>query len=180
MSRNHRVGTHPRGRLLQGTSGAGPLRTEVPCGARGLIRAVVGGPRSIDTRGRAGARDGVRCLAWPRGHEPGAAAQTRPAVLGPGARRVAGRGASGRRGLAGSAPRSLGSCVDSGSGAAVGGLHCALESGRAAGCLRGFSGGSYLTEYVRRQTTCLQLALGTMPCAVFSLRTSLEWTAGSV
>lgn len=92
------------GTLLQGTSGVGPVKAEVPCGARGLIRAVVGGLRFIYARGRAEARESVECVTWPRGHEPGAAAQTRPAVLGPGARPVPGRWASGLWGLAGSAP----------------------------------------------------------------------------
>lgn len=115
------------GTLLHGTSGVGPVRAEVPCGARGLIRAVVGGLRSIHTPGRAEAREGVGCLPWPRGHEPGSAAQTRPALLGPGARRAAGRWRGfGAVGPGGERARSLRSCVDCGSGLGVGGLHCGL------------------------------------------------------
>lgn len=44
----------------------------------------------------------------------------------------------------------------------------ALESGRAAGCLRGFSCGSYLTEYLWIQTGCLQLGLETIPSTLSS------------
>lgn len=61
----------------------------MPCGARGLIRAVVGGLRSIGPGVRAEGRVGVGCLPWARGHEPGSSAEARPAVPGPGARLVA-------------------------------------------------------------------------------------------
>lgn len=134
----------------------------MPCGTRGLVRAVVGGFRSISIWGRAEARLGIGCLSWPRGHEPGAAAETRPAVSGPGTRRVAGLWASGRRGLAGSAQLIAKIVRGCGSGVRVGGLHCGLGVWLGSRMfLRGFSCGSHLPEYmsIMIQTSCLQLRL---------------------
>lgn len=111
----------------------------MPCGARGLVRAVVGRLLSLGPRVRADGRVGVRRLCWPRSHEPGAAAEARPAVSGPGARRVAGRWVAGRRGLAGPGRDCAAASSDRAwtaeAGLAWGVCIVALESGRTAGCL---------------------------------------------
>lgn len=91
----------------------------------------------------------VGCLCWPRGHEPGAAAEARPAVPGSGARQAAECWASGRWGLAGIAQlMEFRSCVGYASGVGLGGCIVALDSGRAVGCFERISCGSCLGEYM--------------------------------
>jgi hypothetical protein len=150
-TRNQPHGAHQGGRFLQRTSGGVTSRSGSAvwrgpgCGAGRRCRArVCGYPEECSSGG---------CSSRPRGHEPGAAAEARPAVSGPGAWRAghgaAGRGGGGARGPAGRRARA----VDWG---ARGDTYGGLAGSRA---MRGlgvwFSWDSYLAEctFIKTQTS---------------------------